>query len=130
MGYPHCHTHPFPQLTRVLRVNTPRVAHSFIHSFIHSFRTVALTGVQALLLISVHMLLAAAAEPGAAAVAVRQKHRECAAHRSRCSRCAALVQAPQRQSLPPWHTMHLPLPTREPLLPLLAAVAALLLYCC
>jgi hypothetical protein len=32
MGYPRRHTHPLPQLRRVLSVNTPRVAHSFIHA--------------------------------------------------------------------------------------------------
>jgi hypothetical protein len=29
--YPHRHTHTLPQLTRMLSVNTPRVAHSFTH---------------------------------------------------------------------------------------------------
>jgi hypothetical protein len=36
MRSPHHHTRPLPELTRVLSLNTPREAHSFIHSFIHS----------------------------------------------------------------------------------------------
>jgi hypothetical protein len=31
MRFPHRHTRPLPELTRVLHVNTTRVAHSFIH---------------------------------------------------------------------------------------------------
>jgi hypothetical protein len=44
MRSPHCHTRPLPELTRVLSLNTPREAHSFIHSFIHSPLVFALVG--------------------------------------------------------------------------------------